>query len=179
MKKKIALLLITTLLTVTSVVPAFATVTDINAEKAIIANHMSGITNSIITLVSYDNNCGEAAKQSMDQLVDSFAGSVKWSITQEEANYLYYLQACVGNALETEKIKNQNVGSMQDLVKVNPGFQPQLDAAIAEYNKAVADRMAAEAAVVDAKAQFDALNAALVSGVQVRHTEDPDAKYVD
>ena len=179
MKKKIALLLTTTLITVTNVVPVFATVTDIDAEKTLIINHMNGITNSISTLVSYDDNCGEAAKKSMNQLVDSFAGDVKWSIKQEQANYIYYLQACVGNALETEKIKNQNVGSMKDLVKVNPGFQPQLDAAIAEYNNAVANRMEAEAAVSDAKAQFEAFNNSLRAGVQARHTEDPDAKYVD
>lgn len=176
MKKKIALLLTTTVLTVTSIVPAFATVTDINAEKTLIINHMNGITNSISTLVSYDNNCGEAAKKSMDELVDSFAGDVKWSINQEEANYINYLQACVGNALETEKIKNQNVGSMKDLVKVNPNFQPQLDAAIAECNKAVLDRIAAQEAVVDAKAQFEAFNNNLTAGVQAMGTEDPDAK---
>ena len=112
----------------------------------------------------------------MDQMVDGFAGSIKWSVTQEEENYIHYLQACVGNALETEKIKNQNVGSMRDLVKFNPGFQPQLDAAIAEYNKAVVDRIAAEAAVVDAKAQFEVLNASLVSGVQTLGASDSDAR---
>lgn len=176
MKKKIVLFLTTAVLTVMNVVPAFATATDVNVEKMLITNHMKGITNSIITLVSYDNNCGEAAKNSMNQLVDGFAKDIKWSITQEEANYINYLQACVGNALETERIKKQNVGTMSDLVKVNPGFQPQLDAAIAEYNKAVVDRMAAEAAVVDAKAQFEALNASLVSGVMAINTTDPDAR---
>lgn len=176
MKKRIALLLTTTLLIVVNVVPVFATEADLNAEKANIAKHMNGITNSITTLVSYDNNCGEAAKNSMNQMVDGFAGDIKWSITQEEANYINYLQARVGNALETERIKKQNVGAMNDLVKVNPGFQPQLDAAIAECNKAVADRMAAEAAVIDAKAQFDALNMSIISGVKTISTTDSDAR---
>ena len=176
MNKKIALLLTTVALTVLSVVPVFATEADINAEKVQLSNHMNGVSNSIITLVSFDNNCGEAAKNTMNQMVDGFEGDIKWSLTQEEDNYIKYLQARVGNALEIERIKKQNVGAMTDLVKINPGFQAQLDAAIAECNKAVADRMASEAAVVDAKAQFAALNNSFAVGIQEKTVSDPDAR---
>lgn len=176
MKKKIALLLTTAALTVTSVMPVFATVTDLNAEKAIVANHVNGVTNAISTLVTYDNGCGEAEKNSMHALINGFDKDVMWSAGQEEDNYMKYLQACVGNAIEIERIKKQNVGAVADLVKVNPSLQPQLDAAIAEYNKAVADHQAAEAAVVNAKAQFDALNLSFAAGRAAIGAADKDAR---
>ena len=176
MKKKLALLFTTVALTVTSVVPVFATVESLDAEKAIVANHMNGVTSAITTLVSFDNGCGEAEKTSMHALVNGFEKDVLWSAGQEEENYMKYLQARLGNAIEIERVKKQNIGAASDLVKVNPSLQPQLDAAIAEYNKAVADRQAAEAAIVNAKAQFDALNLAFVNANKDRATTDKDAR---
>ncbi|MDO4187493.1 MAG: hypothetical protein Q4D29_00755 [Lachnospiraceae bacterium] len=176
MKKKIVLLLTTVALTVLSVMPVFASETAISAEKALIANHVGGVNSAISTLVTFDNNCGEAAKTSMHAMLNGFNGDIKWSVGQEEDNYIKYLQACVGNALETERIKKQNVGAMADVVKVNPTFQPQLDAAVVDYNKAVADRLAAEAAVIDAKAQFAALNASFIDNIKGISASDADAR---
>lgn len=176
MNKKLVCLLTTVALTVLSVVPVFASETDLNAEKALIANHLDGVTKAVSTLVTFDNNCGEAAKMSMHGIVDATNGNVKWSVSQEEENYIKYLQACVGNAIENERVKKQNVAALTDLVKVNPTFQSQLDAAIAECNKAVADRMAAEATVIDVKAQFAAFNAAFEAGRQALGTTDSDAR---
>ncbi len=176
MKKTVVALLTTVALSVMSIVPVFATETAIEAEKALVTNHVAGVSNAISTLVTYDNNCGEAAKVSMNALVDGFNGDIQYSVTQEEDNYIKYLKACVGNAIENERVKKQNIGAISDLVKVNATFQPQLDAAIAEYNQAVVDRMAAEVAVENAKAQFEALNLAVIVGNNAKYAGDSDAR---
>lgn len=176
MKKNLVLLLTTVALTILSVMPVFASETAIEAEKTLITNHVNGVSSAISTLVTFDNSLSDAEKNSVHVMLDSFNGNIKWSVTQEEDNYIKYLQARVGNALEIERIKKQNIDAICEVCKVNATFKPQYEAAVADYNKAVADRMAAEAAVADAKAQFAALNGCIVGDIKTKNPGDTDAR---
>lgn len=159
MKKSVKILLTTIALTVALVTPVFATESALSAESAMLEKKMAGFGSDISTLVTFDDNCGAAAIASMNQIVVNNRGDVVKSNIAEQQNYINYLNARVGNAIEIERVKLGNVNAMKDLCKVNPSFQPQLDAAIADYNKAVADHQAAVQAVADAKAYFASLNA--------------------
>lgn len=173
--KRIKLLLTTLALTAAFATPVFATETTLPAELQLIENRNTEIMNATSTLVSYDNNCGDNAKMAMHGLIDNIRADVKSSQISEDANYINYLKAVLGNAIETERIKKQNVGSLTDLVKVNPSFQPQLDAAIAEYNKAVADHAAAEAAIAQAQEAFMIHAQAMIATSQAKAASDADA----
>lgn len=175
MKRSLKVLLSTVALTVLCVTPVFATETTLSAESAMLTNKMNGYGNDMQTLLSYDNNCGGEAVNAMHHLQNITSNDVKASNIAEQQNYIAYLQACVGNAIETERIKKQNVDSLTDLCKVNPTFKPQLDAAVVEYNKAVLDHQAANQAVVDAQAYFVALNQAFVNNALAKAAVDAQA----
>lgn len=158
MKKALALLLTTVALTVAFITPVLATEQTLTAESAMLTNKMIGLGKDLSTLVKFDDNCGAAAIASMDLLVDTGRADTVKSNIAEQQNYIAYLNARVGNAIETERVKKGNVNALTDLCKSNPSFQPQLDAAIADYNKAVADRQAAVQAIAEAQAYFANLN---------------------
>lgn len=175
MKKSIKVLLTTVALTVAMVTPVLATESALSAESAMLEKKMAGFGNDISTLVTYDNKCGAADVASMNAIVNTVRADVVKSNIAEQQNYITYLNACVGNAVETERVKKQNVDAMKDLVKVNPAFQPQFDAAVAEYNKAVADHQAALNAVTQAKAYFAALNQQFEANAMKKASADPQA----
>lgn len=175
MKRSLKVLLTTIILTVAVVTPVFATESTIKAESDMLSKKMAGFSGDITTLVTFDNNCGADAIASMHSLVNTGRSDVVKSNLAEQENYINYLKACVGNAVEIERIKKQNVGALTDIVKVNPTMQPQLDAAIAEYNKAVADHQAALKAVDDAKAYFAALNASFEKASLEKAAKDAQA----
>lgn len=156
--KLLKTLLATAALSVLFVTPVFATEGNLAAETNMLNTKMTGFKNDISTLVTFDLQCGAKDVAFMHGTVDQVTEDVIKSNIAEEQNYIAYLKARLGNAIETERIKKENVGSMTELVKVNKGFQPQLDAAIAEYNKAVAEHQAAIVAIDEANAYFAALN---------------------
>lgn len=175
MKKSVKILLTTIALTVALVTPVFATESALSAESAMLEKKMAGFGNDISTLVTFDDNCGAGAIASMNQIVVNNRGDVVKSNIAEQQNYINYLNARVGNAIEIERVKLGNVNAMKDLCKVNPSFQPQLDAAIADYNKAVADHQAAVQAVADAKAYFASLNASFDAASLAKAATDAQA----
>ena len=175
MKKSIKILLTTIALAIACVSPVFATEKDLTAELKMINDGRQSLSNAISTLVTYDNNCGADAKNSIHHLVDLTQANVKSSSITERQNYINYLKAVVGNAIETERVKKANVNALTDLVKVNPSFQAQLDAAVAEYNKAVADHAAAEAAIAEAQKAFDANKDMNIAAKDAKAAADPDA----
>ena len=175
MKKSVKILLTTIALTVALVTPVFATESALSAESAMLEKKMARFGNDISTLVTFDDNCGAAAIASMNQIVVNNRGDVVKSNIAEQQNYINYLNARVGNAIEIERVKLGNVNAMKDLCKVNPSFQPQLDAAIADYNKAVADHQAAVQAVADAKAYFASLNASFDAASLAKAAADAQA----
>lgn len=175
MKKSLGLIITTIALTVLCVTPVFATESKIEAESAMLEEKMAGFSNAISSLVQFDNNCGEADVLSMHLLVDIGTNDVVKSNLAEQENYIKYLQARVGNAIEDERVAKQNVGALTDLVKVNPSFQPQLDAANAAYAKAVQEHQLALNAVDAAKAYFDALNLSFKNASLAKAAKDPQA----
>lgn len=175
MKKSIKLLVVTAVLTVAFATPVMATESTLSAESAMLTNKMNAFGNDVSTLVSFDNNCGQGDINSMHAIVDTVKSDVVKSNISEQQNYMNYLQAALGNALETERVKKQNVASLTDLVKVNTSFQAQLDAAVADYVKAVADRQAAEQAIADAKAYFLALNSQFDAASLAKAAKDAQA----
>ena len=175
MKRKISVLLLTVALAVATVTPVFATESNMAAEVKLINAQNDTLHNALTTLVNFDNACGQNDKLSMHLIVDTANGNVNSARITEEQNYITYLKAVVGNAIETERIKKGNVDALKDLVKVNPSYQAQLDAAIADYNKAVADHAAAEAAITAAQAEFDALNASIQAAKDAKAATDADA----
>ena len=173
--KSLKVLITTIILSVAIITPVFATEQALSAESAMLEKKMAAFGGDISTLVTFDNNCGAADIASMDSLVDTGRADVVKSNIAEQENYIKYLEACVGNAIENERIKKANVGSFTDLCKVNPTYQAQLDAAVIEYNKAVADRQAAVKAVADAKAYFAALNVSFDNASKAKAAKDPQA----
>lgn len=158
MKKTLKVLLTTVALTIACATPVFATETNIDSEMKYIENHAKEVGVQISSYLTTDDGCGAAAKVDHGnhaKVVDSQLE--KWTAA-EEANYINYLQKVVVNKKETERIKQGNVNAMAEVVKVNPGFKPQLDAAVAEYNVALADRIAAENDIVVAQQRFTAFN---------------------
>lgn len=172
--KKIKLLLTSLLLTVAFTTPVFATETTLPAELKLIEERDSIVGNALSTVVSYDNNCGAEAKLAIHSLVDIARGDLKSSQITEAANYINYLKALLSNKLETERIKKQNVAALTDLVKVNPTFQTQLDAAVVEYNNAVADRVAVENAIVESQKILDEHASKMINNVAAKGALDAD-----
>lgn len=86
-----------------------------------------------------------------------------------------YFSKVVGNKKEIVRIRQANIAALQDLVKVNPAFQTQLDAAVAEYNQAVADCEAAQAYIAVAQGEFDALQASINEARAAKAVGDADA----
>lgn len=179
MKKSLKVLFTTIILLVAFVTPVFATESSLAAESAMLEKKMAGFGNDISTFVQFDNNCGAAAAASFDQIVDNNRKEVVKSNIAEQTNYINYLNARVGNAIEIERVKKANIAALTDLCKVNPTFQPQLDAAVAEYNKAVADHQAALKDVEDAKAYFAALNANFDSNALAKAGKDAQANLAN
>ena len=176
MKRSIKILLTTLALTIACVSPVFATEEKLANEVKLITDRNDNVSNALSSVVQFDNNCGEEAKNSMHHIVDIVSVDVISSRLTEEQNYINYLKAVVGNAIETERVKKANVNALTDVVKVNPSFQPQLDAAIADYNKAVADHAAADAAIITAQNEFDALQAQLAAARAAKGAADADAR---
>lgn len=174
MKKSVRLLLATVVLTVACVSPIFATETTLPAEKNLITQNDANVRKAVSTLVKFDENCGSEAKLAMHTIVDTAQSDVVKSRISEQQNFIVYLNNVVANDLEAERIKKGNVAALTDVVKVNPGFQPQLDAAIAEYNNAVAKRMADQAAIGTAQAELNALHIQLLSEVSAIGLTDAD-----
>lgn len=179
MKKSVKVLLTTIVLMVAFVTPVFATESALSAESAMLEKKMAAFGGDLYTLVQFDNNCGAADIASMDMLVDTGRRDVVKSNLAEQENYIKYLEARVGNAIEIERIKKANVGSMADLVKVNPTYQAQYDAAVAEYNKAVADHQAALNDVAAAKVYFANLNVAFDKAAFAKAAKDAQANITN
>lgn len=175
MKKSMKVLFATVVLSIAFVTPVFATESALSAESAMLAGKVNGFENDLKTLVQYDNLCPASDIASMNDLADRISADVEKSNIAEENNYIAYLNAVVGNALETERVKKQNVAALTTVVNSNPTLRPQLEAAVAEYNKAVADRQAAEKAVVDAKAYFAQLNQKFVDEHIAKASADAQA----
>ena len=159
MKFSTKTLIATLALSILMITPVFATEKDLTAEINAINKHVKSVEAAVGSYLKTDDGCGPAAKADHGLHADTVAKQVKALSAQEQANYINYLQAVVGNKLSDEAAAKQQVSSLTDIVKVNPGFQPQLDAAIVYYNNAVAARMDAEAAIGVAKAAFAAANA--------------------
>lgn len=175
MKKSFKAMVLAVVLSIACVTPVFATEPTLNAETAMLVNKMNGFSGDVSTLVNFDNNCGASDIASIHGIVDAVRSDVTKSNIAEEENYIKYLEAKVGNALETERVKQQNVAALKEVCKVNPSFQAQVNAAVAEYNKAVADRQAAVKAVADAKAHFAALNQKFVDEAMAKAAKDAQA----
>ncbi len=175
MKKSIKVLLTTVALTIACVTPVFATETDFNAEVRLVNGKNAEIASAVGTIVGFDNNCGQDAKVAIHDLVDVIDRNRVRGINDEQLNYINYLKGVVVNQTETVRIKQQNIDAITDLGKVNPSFQTQLDAAVVDYNAAVAQRAATEAAIVNAQQTFINQNAGFVNDRDMKATKDADA----
>lgn len=175
MKKSLGIILATVALSILCVVPVLATENNVNAETNLLKQKSQTFLNAMLTLTSFDNNADEVAKKAMGDIARIGKSDMIKGVEEEEANYLKYLQAVLGNAIEAERVAKQNVGAFTDLVKVNPGFQPQLDAAVAAYNNAVAEHQAALVAIDATKAYFDELDKVLDGNGKALQMADPDA----
>lgn len=175
MKKSIKVLLTTVILTVAMVSPVFATEANLNAEIQALKTGNASLSNAVTTLVTFDDKCNPADKQYIHQMVDAAMSNYDKSIATERQNYITYLNQVVGNKKEIVRIKKANIAAIQDLVKVNPSFQAQLDAAVAEYNQAVADCEAAQAYIAVAQGEFDALQAGINENRAAKSAGDADA----
>lgn len=179
MKKSLKLIVTTIILTIALVTPVLATEQALSAESAMLEKKVAGFGNDISTLVKFDDNCGASDIASIDAIVDAGIKNVYGSNLLEQENYIKYLEAKVGNAIENERVKKGNVNALSDLVKVNPAYQAQLDAAIVEYAKAVADHAAAVQDIANTKAYFAALNKSFGDAAVAKAAKDAQANIAN
>lgn len=175
MKKFTRVLLATLTITLACAAPVFATEKNLSAEINLLKGKDATVSNALDTITSFDNNCGNEAKLAIHTIVDIADSDITKGMTEEQLNYIDYLKKVVVNLKETERIKKGNVAALTDLVKVNPSFQKELDAAVVEYNKAVADRVAGEQAIITAQEEFAKLNAALKDAKVAKGAKDADS----
>lgn len=164
MKFSVKALIATVAMSALIVTPVLATETNLDAEVNMIINHENATCGQITSYLATDNGCGAAAIADHAAHAAVFAGQVSNYVKDEEANYIKYLQGVVVNKKETERIKAGNVTAINELAKVNPTLAASmLPAAQAEYEAAVNDRVAAEAAIPAAQARFAELNIQLAT----------------
>lgn len=161
MKNVLKVLVTTIALTIACVTPVLATETDIDKEMQYINKHVEEVGVQISSYLTTDDGCGSAAKLDHGTHAKVVDTQLLTWVANEEANYINYLKQTVVNKKETERIKQQNVSAIAELVKVNPGFQAQYNAAVAEYNAALADRLATEASIDAAQQRFATFNICL------------------
>lgn len=175
MKRLSKILLASLTFTLVCLSPVFATEKNLSAEMNLLTNKYSTISNALSTITTFDNNCDAGAKVAIHSIQETSDAERAKGMTEEQLNYIDYLKKVVVAKKETERIKKENITALTDVVKVNPSFQAQLDNAIVEYNNAVADRMATEAAIITAQEEFAKLNAALKAETIEKGAKDADS----
>lgn len=174
MKKSIKALLLTVVLTIAVVTPVLANETNLDAEKRLITNYHAKFDKEINTIAQVDNNGGQKEKAAVHTIIDAAHTTVVNNTKYEEKSYINYLNNVVRNYIETERVMKERVDTLTNNVKACPALQPQLDAAIADYNKTVADHQAAIAAIGVAQGQFDVINANFELCRELKGANDPD-----
>ena len=156
MKKFSKLVVISAALSVVFAVPAMAQeVTDpatITTEAQFIstlAAQQSTVETQLNSITSSMADKGAASRHAAD-----VAAQVKNYNRAEANNYIDYLSKAIVNLKETERIKKEVVDNYTNLSAVNPSYAAMLPQAMADYNKAVADRQQWEANLAKAKADF-------------------------
>lgn len=173
MKKSIRVLL-TMALTVAFVTPVFATETNLTAETNNIVDMQTKFGKEISVIVECDNNGTQKEKAVVHQLVDDATKAVLYNSVTEEKSYITFLNKALDNAVELEKVAKGRVDLLTNTVKTCPALQPQLDAAIVDYNKAVENRIAAQAAIPAAKDQFTNVNMSFLQAKEAKAANDAD-----
>lgn len=174
MKKSVRTIALVMALTVASVTPVFATESSLKAEVKNISDSQAAFDTTITQIVKADDNGGQKEKAFMYYLVDAATAASTFNAVTEENSYIAYTNKSLDNAVELEKVAKNRVDLLTNMVKGAPSLQPQLDAAVAEYNQRVAERQAAEAAIGVAKDTFNALNASFVQKKMEKAVNDPD-----
>lgn len=169
MKLSVKTLLATVALTVLFVTPVFATETNIDKEMTYINNHVKEVGIQISSYLTTDDGCGPAAKLDHGTHATVVDGQILNWVADEEVNYIKYLQGVVVNKKETERIKKEILDNYVNLGSFNGQFAAMIPAATADYNAAVADRMATENEILvsmNTFANFNAqLNAVICGGI--------------
>lgn len=174
MKKFSKVFVATVALTVACASQVFATEPTLNAEINALKAGNDSLSNAVTTLVSFDNGCNPADIMSMHAIVNTAMSNYDKNVLSEKQNFINYLNQVVVNKKEIERVKKANIAAITDLVKVNPSFKTQLDAAVIEYNQAVADRIAAENDIEIAKNEFAALQAGINANREAKSVGDAD-----
>lgn len=157
MKKITKLIVTVTALTVLFAMPVLATEKSASAEKSMLDKHSSSVEAAVNDLAK--TQIGGGAAEAFKVHEKTVMKQVVAYDNSEYDNYILYLQRVVVNDQETVRVKQQNVNSITDVCKVNPGFAPQLEAAQKELAAAQA-QMAAEIA----KQNKASVNAAIAAG---------------
>ena len=159
MKKAVKVLVVAAVLTVMFALPCFAQELtkvnpDVTEEQFIAAN------------AAHNATVVAQAKWVTDPMVDRAAASrhlavvatqLKNSNREAADNYIDYRKKRVAGFKETERIKLEVVNNYKYLSQFNPYFATLIPAAEADYNNAVAVRVAEEAAVAKCTSDFAAL----------------------
>ena len=147
---------------------------NLDEELRILTNHEAKFATEVSTIAQADNNGGQKEKAAVHLILDSAAKDVLNNAKFDQNAYITYLNNVVRNAIETERVAKERVDILTNNVKACPALQPQLDAAIADYNKAVADHQAAIAAIGVAQGQFDAWNTNFALKKDAKSVNDAD-----
>lgn len=159
MKKLSKLFVISAAITVISAAPVMAAeITDpatITTEAQLIATlaaHQDVVATQVKAITDSMADKGAAAQQAAMAL-----NEVSRYNRAEADNYINYLNKAIINLKETERIKQEVVNNYTNLATVNPTYAAMIPQAMAEYNKAVADRQQWEANLAKAVADFSAM----------------------
>lgn len=118
-------------------VPVLATEKTFEAEIAMINNHVAEVEKQVDALTPKEsgfndwNTLNAHRRKVMDQ-------TLSWAEAEFD-NYILFIQGEEALDKENVRIKMRNVGSLTDLCKVNPAFQPQLEQAKKEVSLAMAN----------------------------------------
>ena len=157
MKKAAKLVVTVTLLSIVMCIPVFASNPPSTEEKGqFLVKKSNAVAAAVDDLYKFaPDQASIAALKAHEAVV---AGQVDAFDKMSADNYVLYLKRVVVNKQETLRIKQQNVNAMADVVKVNPDFAPQLEAAKAELAAAQADVAQAQLDVINAQAHFAGLS---------------------
>lgn len=111
-------------------VPVSATEKTLDAEIAMITNHINEVEDQVDYLTPKqagfsDWNALNAHRRTV------MKQTLGWAVAEFD-NYILYLQKEEANAAELVRVKEQNIAAINDLCKVNPSFAGQLAQANAE-----------------------------------------------
>lgn len=130
MKRFTKIALVVCAMTMLFSVPVSATEKDLNAEVAMINQHVATVEKQVDALTPKSAGFNDWTSLNVHRRT-VMKQTIGWAVAEFD-NYILYVQREEANAQELVRIKQQNIAAITELCKVNPEFNAQLVQANAE-----------------------------------------------